>query len=372
LKLQVKKRIIVSVTTDLISDNRVNRTCLTLVDMGFDVLLVGRLFPGSLPLSSRSYSMKRLKLLFLRGPLFYACFNFRLFCFLLFSKFDLLLSNDLDTLPANFIISKLKKKPMVYDSHEFFTEVPELVDRPRVKRIWEWLEEQIVPQLSHAYTVCDSIANIYTVKYGVSFHVVRNFPLAGMSESGNPEQSRSSEQIIWYQGAVNRGRGLEQAIRAMKYVEGARLVIAGDGDIRHELEKLTAQENLQDRVGFLGRLPIGELARHTPKAALGLSIEEDLGLNYRYALPNKLFDYIQAQVPVLVTDLPEMASIVLKYEVGEVTSSLNPEYLAAIFRDMLTNRKKREVWQQNLIRAAKELTWENEAVKLKEIFEPFK
>ncbi|MGC9355288.1 MAG: glycosyltransferase, partial [Mariniphaga sp.] len=131
MKIKAKKRIIVSVTSDLVSDNRVHKTCTTLTEMGFEVLLVGRKLPDSQPLSPRIYSAKRLKLLFRKGPLFYACLNLRLFCLLLFSKFDLLLANDLDTLPANFLASKLKNRPLVYDSHEFFTEVPELVHRPR-------------------------------------------------------------------------------------------------------------------------------------------------------------------------------------------------------------------------------------------------
>jgi glycosyltransferase involved in cell wall biosynthesis len=371
LKSKAKKRIIVSVTSDLVSDNRVHKTCGTLTEMGFDVLLVGRKLPGSQPLSPRNYRTKRLKLLFNKGVLFYSCFNFRLFCLLLFSKCDLLLANDLDTLLANFLASKLKNKPLVYDSHEFFTEVPELVNRPQVKKIWEWLERKMVPGLKHAYTVCDSIARIYTEKYGVPFRVVRNVPVAANLERKEKGYSDHAEKIILYQGAVNVGRGLEQAIRAMKWVQNARLIIAGDGDIKTELEELTVREELQEKVQFLGRLSIDELAELTPKADLGLSIEEDMGLNYRYALPNKLFDYIQALVPVLVTNLPEMAAIVKKYAIGKITSSLEPNELAKVFSEMLTNENSRKTWKENLKNAATELTWENEKKILKEIFQPF-
>ncbi|HKI90270.1 MAG TPA: glycosyltransferase, partial [Draconibacterium sp.] len=173
-----KIRIIVSVTNDLVTDNRVHKVCTTLTNMGFCVLLIGRKLKRSLPIQTREYSTKRFHLQFKKGPLFYAEYNFRLYCFLLFSNFDILLSNDLDTLPANFLISKFLKKPLVYDSHEYFTEVPELVHRPKVKRIWEWLEQKMVPQIKYAYTVCDSIAKIYTEKYGVAFKVVRNIPVS--------------------------------------------------------------------------------------------------------------------------------------------------------------------------------------------------
>ena len=361
------KKIIVSVTSDLVSDNRVHKVCTTLHNMGFEVLLVGRKLPASLPVDVREYAVKRFSLLFNKGPLFYAAFNFRLFLFLLFSKFDILLSNDLDTLPANFITSKIKNKPLVYDSHEYFTEVPELIGRPRVKKVWEWLEKKMVPKIKTAFTVCNSIARIYEEKYGTSFHVVRNLPVAGSFET-KTEKSENHQKIILYQGAVNIGRGLEQAILAMHFIENAKLIIAGGGDIKADLENLVKKENLQNKVEFTGRLPLAELTKLTPQADLGLSIEEDLGLNYRFTLPNKLFDYIQAQVPVLITNLPEMVAIVNHYQIGEITDSLEPRHLTEKIMDALNNQKKRKIWKSNLPLAAKELTWENEKKVIWEIF----
>ncbi len=369
MKPATKKRIIVSVTNDLVSDNRVHKACSTLKKMGFVVLLTGRKLPDSMNPGKRNYSIRRFRLLYSKGPLFYACYNFRLFIFLLFEKFDLLLSNDLDTLPANFLAAKIKNKPLIYDSHEYFTEVPELVNRPGVKRIWEWLEQQMVPYVTAAYTVCNSIACIYSEKYGVPFRVVRNLPIASKSKYVNETIKESN--IILYQGAVNAGRGLEQAIRAVKLMEGVRLVIAGDGDKLKELELLVRDEGLLDKVEFLGRLPIEQLAELTPKAAVGLSIEEDIGLNYHYALPNKLFDYINAQVPVLVTNLPEMAAVVKQYDIGEVILDSDPNKLAAVLTDMLGNTDKRTRWKENIKKASMELVWENEEKTFQQIFSPF-
>lgn len=359
-----------SVTSDLVSDNRVHKVCTTLHNMGFEVLLIGRKLPASLPVETRQYAVKRFNLPFYKGPQFYAAYNFRLYLFLLFSKFDILLSNDLDTLPANFMAAKIKNKPLVYDSHEYFTEVPELINRPRVKKVWEWLEKKMVPKIKTAFTVCNSIARIYEEKYGTTFRVVRNLPLAGSFEA-KTEKAENEQKIILYQGAVNIGRGLEQAILAMHYIEKAKLIIAGGGDIKADLEKLVIKENLQNKVEFTSRLPLEELAKLTPQADLGLSIEEDMGLNYRFALPNKLFDYIQAQVPVLITNLPEMTAIVNQYQIGEITESLEPRHLAEKITDALNNQKKRKMWKNNLLLAAKELTWENEEKVIWEIFNGF-
>lgn len=363
-----KKQIIVSVTNDLVSDNRVHKVCTSLEKMGFSVLLVGRKLKNSQPVT-RSYQTHRMRLLFTKGAGFYAEYNLRLFFLLLFRKADVLLANDLDALTGNYLASKIKRSPLIYDSHEYFTEVPELIDRPRVQRIWVWLESKMLPNLKHCYTVCDSIAAVYNKKYGTSFKVVRNIPVGktAVPETGNEKK----ERIILYQGAVNIGRGLEQAIKAMHFIAGAQLVIAGDGDSKKQLEELVSTEKLENKVHFTGRLAIDELAKLTPTADLGLSIEEDLGLNYRYALPNKLFDYIRAGVPVLVSDLPEMKTIVEKFEIGAISNSHDPERLAKTISEALNDTTKRNTWKLNLVQASKELTWENEEKVLKGIFFEF-
>nr|WP_319509756.1 glycosyltransferase [uncultured Draconibacterium sp.] len=363
-----KKQIIVSVTNDLVADNRVHKVCTSLEEMGLDVLLVGRKLKNSQPLT-RSYQTHRMRLLLSKGACFYAEYNFRLFLLLLFRKADVLLANDLDALAANYLASKIKRSALVYDSHEYFTEVPELIGRPRVKHIWEWLEGKMLPNLKHCYTVCDSIAAVYNEKYGVPFQVVRNIPTSKNTVQLNKKENQ--QKVILYQGAVNIGRGLEQAIKAMYFIEGAQLVIAGDGDIKGQLEELVRTEKLEDKVRFTGRLTIEELAKLTPTADLGLSIEEDLGLNYRFALPNKLFDYIRSGVPMLISDLPEMKAIVEKYNIGAISNSHDPKELANAINEALNNSDKRESWKTNLVQASNELTWENEAEVLKGIFAEF-
>ena len=365
-----KKRIIVSVTSDLVSDNRVHKVCTSLHKTGFDILLLGRKRKTSVPLQPREYKTRRFRLWFEKGPLFYACFNLRLFCFLLFSKTDVLLANDLDSLPANFLASKIKNKPLVYDSHEYFTQVPELINRPRIQKTWEWLEKKMVPKIPLAYTVCNSIARVYSKKYGTDFRVVRNVPFSASQQPA--QKTNNNPKIILYQGAVNVGRGLKQVIMAMKNIEGAKLIIAGDGDIEHELEQLVQNENLQHKIEFTGRLSIEELTQLTPQADLGLSVEEDIELNYRFTLPNKLFDYIQAHVPVLVTNLPEMAAIVEQYRIGEITPSLETTVLTKKINKALLDENTRKTWKTNLKKAAKELVWEKEEKVLLEIFERFR
>jgi glycosyltransferase involved in cell wall biosynthesis len=281
----------------------------------------------------------------------------------LFKKYDAVLANDLDTLPGCFMAAKLRKKTIIYDSHEYFTEVPELVNRNFQKQTWIGIEQFILPNIKFAYTVCESIANEYKLKYSTDFKVVRNLP------TRKPALQTHTENVLIYQGALNLGRGIELMIETMQYLDDYTLWIAGAGDVEDELKTLVIKLNLSDKVKFMGRIPLNELHALTSKAKLGLSFEEDLGLNYRFALPNKLFDYLQAQIPVLVSDLPEMKKVVTEYEVGEVLKSRDPQKVAVQIMEMLNNDEEKNSWKKHLEKAASELCWENEKIKLITIFE---
>ena len=167
---------IVSVINDLVTDRRVHKTCMLLMEQGFDVTLVGRVLKNSLPLDERPYKTHRMKLWFEKGVLFYAEFTIRLFFFLRKNKASLLVANDLDTLWPNNYFGKRRKCALVYDSHEIFCEVPELQETPLKKKVWEGLEKRIVPKLKYCITVNQSLANWFKEKYKVDFKVVRNIP----------------------------------------------------------------------------------------------------------------------------------------------------------------------------------------------------
>ena len=351
-------RIIVSVTNDLVSDQRVHKVCLTLQEIGLDVLLVGRRLKGSEEVQ-RSYQTYRMKLLFNSGPLFYAAFNFRLFWFLLFQKHTLLLSNDLDTLLPNFIVSKLKRSVLIYDSHELFPEAPELQNRPFVKSIWESLERFLLPKLQHTYTVCRSIADHYQKQYGLKMEVVRNVPFRKVKT----EQDKKQKTLI-YQGAINPGRGLELAIESLVYLNDYNLLVVGDGQGLDELKKLAEVKGVGQQVKFVGRVPYEELEKYTGQASVGLLLEEPLGKSFEYALPNKLFDYIHADLPFIVSNLIEVKRIVEVYGVGEIVQERTPQSLAKQIRNISVI--KSEKYQQ----AQEQLCWEKEQKVLRNLIDP--
>ncbi|MES2589914.1 MAG: glycosyltransferase [Bacteroidota bacterium] len=358
-----KQKIIVSVTNDLVVDQRVHKVCTFLHENNFEVTLVGRKLNDSLEVK-RIYKTKRFKLLFNRGSLFYANYNIRLFFYLLFQKADVFLSNDLDTLLPNFLVSKLKKIKLVYDSHEYFTEVPELIGRPKVKRFWEKIEGSIFPKLRHVYTVNQSLAELFSTKYKVDVLVVKNVP----NYIDNIEGEKNSIPTVFYQGALNKDRGLEELISAFSFLENIQLQIAGDGDIVADLKKLVSKLNLENKVTFLGKIPFHELRKYTLKAHLGVTLEKATNLNYHFALPNKLFDYISCNLPVLACDLPEIKNIVEKYEIGLTISEIKAEIIAEKIQFMLADTDKMNFWIENTKIASKELNWENEIEVLKKIY----
>ena len=356
------KRIVISVTNDLTTDQRVGKTCEVLSEIGYDVLLVGRKLKNSIPVH-RNYKTVRFRLLFNRGFLFYAEFNIRLFIFLLFTKKNILFSNDLDTLLPNYVLSILQQKILVFDSHELFSEIPELLHKPKVKDFWFGLEKSIIPKLKNVITVSGSIKNHYFNLYGVSATLVRNIPKIEKINQKKFEINTHEKKIILYQGAINVGRGIELMIDTMPLLDEFMFIVIGDGDIVKDLKERVTDLNVNNKVKFLGKKTPEELKKLTLNATIGMSLEEDLGLNYKYALPNKIFDYLHANVPVITSDLPEMRALIEKYAFGEILCKRSPEVLASTIKLMTKKSYAKE------LRFAKEkLNWAHEKKKLISIF----
>jgi glycosyltransferase involved in cell wall biosynthesis len=278
------------------------------------------------------------------------------------AKADVFLSNDTDTLPANYFAARIRSKHLVFDAHELFPEVPELANRPTVKNIWTKIENKIFPRLKNSYTVCKSISDEYHKKYGIRMEVVRNIPYAEIpiKEPSTrvkniindiEKQKQENKKIIIYQGAVNIGRGIEPVIKAMPLLPDFIFYVVGDGDIIHKLQA-------GEQVVLTGKIPADELRYITEKADVGVNILENKGLNYYYALPNRIFDYMRAGIPVVSTDFPEIRNIIEKYNAGVLITDCQPKELAKAIIQAIENKKQ----------IKNDLSWEKESKKIIEIF----
>ncbi len=360
-----------TVSSDLATDNRVHRTCSVLEELGLSVFLFGRQKKNSPQMPSRSYFVKRVKLRFEKGPLFYAALNFRLFFILLTNKFEYIFANDLDTLPAAYLASRLRRKPLLYDSHELFTEVPELVSRPLIQRIWKSLEKRILPNLDEMITVNESIATIFQSNYQIPISVVRNVPQKQASLQALSKKElglKDNQKMLIIQGSgLNVQRGIEEAVLAMQKIDNAVLFLVGDGDVIPQVKKMVASKNLKEKVRFIDRLPYQQLLQYTAAADLGLALDKPLSLNYALALPNKVFDYIQAHTPILSSQLIEIEKLVSKYDCGEVIKEVTAEAIVQKVNELFLDPQRLSDLKENCMKAALTEHWGSDKKTLEEV-----
>ncbi len=361
-KTDHSRKILIAVTSDLTTDQRVLKIADTFHSEHWQVMLVGRLLPTSKEFRS-PYQYQRMRLIFRTGFFFYFEFTIRLFIKALFSSYDYIYANDTDTLPACYAASIIRRKKLIFDAHELFPEVPELQNRPTVKKVWQMIERLIIPHLTRTLTVCESIADWYKQHYGIDMKVVRNVPYLRPETDAIPLPVDKSKKIILYQGALNTGRGLEWVIDAMPQIENAVLYIIGDGDLREQLKQQVEKLRLSDRVIFHGKVNAEDLHRYTPSADLGLCLLENKGRSYFFALPNRIFDYLHAGVPVLATPFPEIKKIVETHQTGVLTDDHSPAKLASLINKILKEGYPTEHFKQ----LAVQFCWEKEKSKLLEL-----
>ncbi len=363
-----KKKIILAVTTDLNYDQRMQRICNSLCAASYDVLLLGREKADSLPLKKEAYQQHRLKLWAQKGPLFYLFFNLRLFLYLIRDRSDIVCSVDLDTVLAVGLLKRLRPSvKVVFDAHEYFTEVPELQGRKTIQRIWNAVGDSFVPGFDAAYTVGPALAAMFTAKYKIDFKTVRNLSVLRSSQ----DTLRNNEPfILYYQGALNAGRGLKEMIEAMELLDAhCHLYLAGEGDISEYLRALVRDKGLESRVKFLGYLLPEDLQQWLKVASLGLNLLEHKGLSYYYSLANKTFDYIQAELPAVHMAFPEYQALQDQWDCFYLQDSLESKDLANSIRGIMNDMNLYQQKQAHCRTAKVSLNWEKESKVLVRIYD---
>jgi glycosyltransferase involved in cell wall biosynthesis len=323
------KKIIFTITNDPHYDQRMQRICFTLHQQGYEVVLAGRKMRGGTGLL-KPYKMRRMRCLFHKGILMYAEYHLRIFCWLLFQKADLLCAIDADTILPVYFASVLKSTQRIYDAHEYFSELKEVVTRPAIQWCWRRIEQFAIPNFPIGYTVGQKIADEFRKNFNVHYAVVRNVPYRQFNQV--PVLSRT--RAILYQGAINEARGLEFLIPAMVKVE-AELHIYGSGNYELKCRQLVKDLHLESRVKFLGMVSPENLQKITPQYLIGINLVQAVGLNQYYSLANKFFDYIQAGLPQVTMNFPEYAHINEKAKVAILLDALNPELIAGALNLLL-------------------------------------
>jgi glycosyltransferase involved in cell wall biosynthesis len=351
-------RIYFTVTNDLSYDQRMQRICGSLAGAGYDITLVGRERPGSLPLQRETYRQHRIRCWNDKGKLFYAEYNFRLYHFLKREKMDGICAIDLDTILPCLRISRRKSIPRIYDAHELFTEMKEVRTRPLVRDTWMRIERTAVPAFILGYTVSEGLADVFRSRYNREYEVIRNLPvLEERAWPGNPQK------FILYQGAVNEARKFEALVPAMRDVD-ARLVVCGDGNFMDRLKELIVAHGLDHKIELRGMLSPSLLKEVSAQARVGVGLAEKEGLNQYHALPNKFFDYIHAGLPQVTMNFPEYRKINDQFKVALLLDEARPDEIALALNNLLHDDVLYAELRANALLARQELNWQKEEQKL--------
>ncbi|MBS1684972.1 MAG: glycosyltransferase [Bacteroidetes bacterium] len=353
------RSVILTVTNDLTYDQRMQRICTSLSQSGYAVTLVGRERAQSLPLDDFPFEQVRLKCWFDKGKLFYLEYNIRLFLYLLTHRRDIVCAIDLDTIVACYYAALLRRSWKVYDAHEYFPEVPEVVRRPRIRAMWQWVERTYVPKMDLVYTTTQSISEILRNSYKKEVATIRNLPLT------NTEQTKAKEQkrYLLYQGALNEGRGLEHLIDAVAEMD-TELWLVGDGDMADALKARVAAVGADHKIKFTGYVKPADLKKITEDALIGINLLEMKGLSYYYSLANKFLDYIQAGVPQVCIDFPEYQRINDQYHVALLVDNLETDTIKNALKRLTEDKDFYAKMQENCLVCRQELTWQKEEKKL--------
>lgn len=296
-------------------------------------------------------------------------------------KPNLIHANDVNALPIGYMVAKITKSKLVYDSHELWSD-PTLCPVP----IWLFkmvvaLEAFLARRADAVITVNDSIAKIMAAQLKIPVPtVIRNVPRC-TSERGEERalSLRSSLgltrecPVILYIGALIWGRGLEVLIDAMMFVDPpAVAVLLGPHQRTSYLNALkhrVLERDLRDRVCFHPPVSSESIVQYARDATIGVAPSEGSCLSYRYGIGNKVFECLQAGLPLVVSDLPEMSMFVRRYGVGETFPDRDPKALACTLNRMLSSPESLEVYRLRVAAASRELTWSNEEPKLLSVYD---
>lgn len=286
-------------------------------------------------------------------------------------KFDIYHSNDLNTLIQGYVCSKLrlKRKPLIYDSHEVQTSRTGY-NSP----LYGKLEKTLLKKVDTMVVENHTRAAYNDELYGFYPEVLHNYPFKQISEIENQINLHQqlnlnpNEKILLYQGGIQIGRGLEKLIEAVPHFDEGTLVLIGDGRQKPELQKMVQERKLEGRVKFIDKVPLADLPKYTKNAYLGFQVLNNICYNHWSASSNKLFEYMMSNIPIVACSFPEIQRVVTEEEVGICVDSHDPLDIARGVNEMLRNPQMRQKMSENCDHAKEIYNWENEQQALLKIY----
>lgn len=363
------KKVLITFLGNIDYDTRCNNLFNSFSEKGYDVEFIG--FDWLTENFSTTKGKKTVYKLSKKSLslFFYLKFYSLLKLKVLSKKFDIIFAEDLYCLPVCIIAGKLKGAKVIYDCRELFGFLAGLKNKKFIQKFWSRIERLFIRKADLILTTGEMDSEFIRKQYNLHTDlVIRNLPLYKKSESPVDYYSLlgidRSKKVLLYQGVILHGRGLKMIFEFLKTSDDFVLVVLGSGEMIGYYKNLSSQMKLDDKVFFVGKIPQDKLMDYTAGAFVGLSLIENISKSYYYALPNKLFEYIMAEIPVIATDLPQMKKIIDDYKVG---LSVNENDIGEL-RNAL-QRLKEDVEFYNRIKsnckiASEKLNWVNEINQL--------
>ncbi len=306
------------------------------------------------------------------SALFYIKFLFLLFKALRKVKADYYFAEDIYVLPATSFFAKRRKAKLYYNSRELYSHIGGLKDKRSIQMLISLVEKFYINKPDYVLVTGELDAEYLTHIYGITNTLLlRNLPKFNKQSKKIDFRSRfnipEKSLILLYQGVLLKGRGISLMLKALRELEDTVFIVIGEGVYRKDFEMEAEELGVTDKVFFLGTVEHERLLQYTAGADVGIALIENISLSYFYALPNKLFEYIMAEVPVLVTNLPQMKAIVDDYRVGEYITNEEPGEIVEIIKKWQTNPAILKIYKDNCVEASTELNWQVEFDKIKHL-----
>lgn len=369
-----KKKVLITFFGNINFDTRCFNLYNSLLESGYDVEFVG--FDW---LTEGFESVKGPKTIYKLTKKFPSIlFYFKFFSILKYNllkrKYDILFAEDLYTLPVCIVIGKLKGAKIIYDCRELFGFLAGLKDKPYVQKLWRTIEKIFINKANLVLVTGRMDDEFLKSEYHLNnTFVLRNLPLFKKSVSPvdfyNKLGIEKDKKILIYQGVVVHGRGLKIIYEVLRKSDDFVLIVLGDGEHLTYYQDLSKSLSIDKKVFFAGKISQEELINYTSSAFIGLSLIENLSLSYYYALPNKLFEYIMAEVPVIATSLPQMKEIINEFKVGFIVEENDFESIRQIIEKLNQDNLNYNQLKENCRKASKILCWENEFKLLEKRFQ---
>lgn len=374
----VKKKLVHILMTDYQLDSRVRNETVSLVNDGYNVdvycLKSKNIFTDEV---RENVKLKRFGIVGNKIFTFLSAY-ISMFFYSLGKKIDSVHAHDVNALPVAYIISLFKRVPLVYDTHELWSQSHHSISSKFVLNIVAFMEKFFAKRATKIITVSDSIKNYLEKHFKMNnIEVIRNIP--SYTHKGNynlfREKYNLSEdiRICLYQGLISKTRGVDLIVKAALEVckknDNVVFFFLGDGPYLEELKKLVIDSQLEEKIYILGKIDQNELLKYTMSADIGVHAISNTCLNHEYCLPNKVFEYIHSHVVLVVTNLVELSKFVEENEVGVTFEDNNAKSLESSLNKILADDELYNKFKSNSVKSSQKITWNNEYIVLKKLYE---